>query len=339
LEPGASYAIRVGNQPGSVADQFVLRVLVPTAPPEPPGRHLPYVGVRNSVDRLVNSGDVYWTRMSAGHTMRLSLSTRQCTSLTVYGPGTRSFSDPAVSRLPCGGYRLFTPTQSGRHFLVVGAGRTRGLQPYKLRVARALRDDTAPGVLLRNHATVRGAVNGGIDTRDLYRFAVARRSALTLTLAGSPALRLLRDDGRPVGGSLVDRAVAPGRYFVAVQGSGRYTLRLGLRTITVATVSFDGRHVASIGPSSIARLTLRVRPAVRGRTETSVERLDPVDGWQFLHTYRLRLSHGSSTVVFHPPSVGRYRARGTFLGSRSAAPDATRFAYLQVRRPLTGSGL
>ena len=33
LEAGADYAIRVGNQTGSVADTFKLRVLVPTAPP------------------------------------------------------------------------------------------------------------------------------------------------------------------------------------------------------------------------------------------------------------------------------------------------------------------
>jgi hypothetical protein len=334
LQPGASYAIRVGNQPGSVADEFVLRVLVPTAPPEPPGRHLPYVGVRNSVDRLLNSGDVYWTRMRAGRTMRLSLRTSQCTSLAVYGPGTRSFSDPPLRRFPCGGYGLFTATRSGQHFLVVTAGRSREPQPYKLRVARALLDDTAPGVLMHNHSEVTGTVNGGIDTRDLYRFDVTRRSALTLRLAGEPTLKLLRENGRGVGGGLIDRTIAAGRYFVAVEGSGRYTLRLDLRTITVAAMSFNGRHAASIRPGSSARLRLSVRPAVSGPSETSVERFDPVDGWQFVRAYRLRVSHGRSAVTFAPPSVGRYRARGMFLGSRSAAPAATRFAYLRVAGPL-----
>ena len=92
LTPGADYAIRVGNQTGSVADAFTLRVLVPTAPPSPPGRHLPAKGVRNHVDRVLNPGDTYWTTMKAGHTMRLSLRTQHCTSLEVFGPGTSDFT-------------------------------------------------------------------------------------------------------------------------------------------------------------------------------------------------------------------------------------------------------
>jgi len=334
LEPGGDYAVRVGNQSGSAADAFVLRVLVPTAPPKPPGRHLPHVGVRNSVDRLLNSGDVYWTGMRAGRTMRLSLRTAGCTSLTVYGPGTRSFSDVPVRRLRCGGYGLFTPARSGRHFLVVSAGRSRDRQHYKLRTARALRDDTAPGVHVRNHSRTTGTVNGGIDSRDLYRFDVTRRSSLTLRLVGQPTMTLLRENGRRVNGTLTDRTVAAGRYFVAVEGSGRYTLRLGLRTVTVASMLFNGRRATTIGPGSSATLRLRVRPAVSGPGETLVERFDPVDGWQFLRTYRLRVTRGTSTVRFEPPSLGRYRARGSFLGTRLAAPDATSFAHLDVQRPL-----
>ncbi len=334
LEPGADYAIRVGNQVGSVADAFALRVLVPTAPPEPPGRRLPYVGVRNSVDRLLNSGDVYWMRMRAGRTMRLSLRTEHCTSLAVYGPGTRSFSEPPLRRKPCGGYGVFTATRSGRHFLVVSAGRSRERQPYRLRVARALQDDTAPGLLVRNHSRVRGSVNGAIDSRDLYRFDVPRRSALTLRLSGAPALRLLKENGRRVLGELVDRPVSAGRYFLSVDGSGRYAFRLSLRTITVASISFNARHVSTTRPGAPARLRLRVRPAVTGPGEATVERFDPVSGWQFLRTYRLPVSKGRSMVVLRPGSVGRYRASGTFLGTRSAAPDATRFTYLRVQRPL-----
>jgi hypothetical protein len=293
--------------------------------------------VRNSVDRLLNQGDVYWKRMRAGRTMRLSLRADQCTWLTVYGPGTRSFSEEPVRRLRCGGYGLFTASRTGRHFLVVEAGRSRGRQPYRLRVAPALRDDTTPGLLLRNHRRFRGSVNGGIDTRDLYRFNVRRRSALTLSLRGGPSMTLVRANGRRVRGDLVDQRVTVGRYYVAVQGSGRYVLRLSVRAITRASLQFNRRYAATTRPGSPAWLRMRVRPAVAGRAEVTIERLDPIEGWQFLENRRFRVSEGRARLRFRPPSIGRYRAHGDFLGSRNAAPDATRFTYLTVERPLANS--
>ena len=169
LEPGATYAIRVGKEWGSVADTFALRVLIPSPAPEPPGKDLPAKGEKNSVDRLVNPGDAYHTYMREGRTMRLSLRVNQCTSLQVYGPGSSGFGGEGVMSLPCGGYSLFTPTESGRHFLVVRAGKSRDKQPYRLRVATANRDDTTPGIFIGNNSKVQGKVNGGIDFRDLYR--------------------------------------------------------------------------------------------------------------------------------------------------------------------------
>lgn len=336
LEAGADYAIRVGNQTGSVANAFGLRVMIPTPPPAPPGQRLPAAGVSDRVDRLLNSGDAYWSRMHAGRTMRLSLQTDDCTSLDVYGPGTESFSGEPVRRLRCGGFGLFTPTRTGRHFLVVRAGRSRDVQLYTLRVARALRDDTTPGVVIRNHSTVKGSVDGGIDSRDLYQFGVRRRSALNLVLAGGPAMRLVSDDGRRMGsGNVIARTVPAGRYFVAVEGSGRYTLRLAVRTITRASLLFNGKRRATIAPGSSARLSLRVRPAAAGPSQITLERLDPIKGWQFLRTYRPRVSKGLAKVPFRPPSVGRYRAVGRFLGSRNAAPDDTETARLRVQRPPT----
>jgi hypothetical protein len=337
LTPGADYAIRVGNQTGSVADTFKLQVLVPTAPPEPPGRHLPSQGIKNHVDRVLNPGDAYWTKMRAGRTMRLSLRTDHCTSLEVFGPGTRRFENATPLKvLRCGGYSLFTPTQTGRHFLVVRAARGRDVQRYKLRVAPAGPDDTTPGVLIHNHARIRGSVNGGIDTRDLYRFDVSRRSALTLKLSGSPMMTLVRDDGVRLGvGSVISRHVPAGRYYVAVSGSGRYTLRLALKTITRATLLVNGRHLATIGPRSAARLLLRVRPAVGGPSLITVERLDPIQGWQFLRNFQPKVVNGTAAVRFHPPTVGRYRMHATFLGTRDAAPSSTGLARLLVQRPLS----
>ena len=336
LTAGADYAIRVGNQTGSVADTFKLRVLVPTAPPSPPGRHLPREGIRNHVDRVLNPGDAYWKKLVAGRTMRLSLRTQHCTSLEVFGPGTSSFTDEApLRRLPCGGFALFTPTKSGRHYLVVRAARDRDVQHYRLQVAPAGPDDTAPGVLIHNHARIKGHVNGGLDTRDLYRFDVTRRSALTLNLSGAPELRLLHDDGSYVaGGNLITRRIRAGRYFVEVSGAGRYRLHLSLRTITRSTLLVNGRHVATMSPQRTARFTLRVLPRVSGNGLITVQRFDPVEGWQFLRDYHPFVSAGSVTVEFHPPSVGRYRAFASYLGNRNAAPSDTGLARLLVQRPL-----
>ena len=315
LDPGADYAIRVANQTGSVADTFRLRVLVPTAPPHPPGRHLPAKGVRNHVDRVLNSADTYWTTMQAGHTMRLSLRTTHCTSLDVFGPGTKDFTDqPADRRLSCGGFAMFTPTESGRYYLVVQAARDRDVQHYRLQVAPAGRDDTAPGIAIRNHATVRGHVNGGLDTRDLYRFDVTHRSALTLGLSGLPTMTLVRDDGVRLGsGNAISRHVGAGRYFVAVSGSGSYRLGLAIKTITTATLRVNGRHAATIRPTSMARLSLAVRPDAAGPSLVTVERFDPIAGWQFLRlrpVRRTRIREGQVPSA----SVGRYRAYASVSG-------------------------
>jgi hypothetical protein len=335
LEPGAEYAIRVGKQAGSVADSFQLRVLIPSPPPSPPGKELPAKGARGKVDRLVNAGDAYWMHLSAGRTMRLSLATKGCTSLSVYGPGTKSFDGSPVKRLRCGGYRLFTPSESGRHFFVVEAGRSRDVQSYRLQVAPAHRDDTTPGVFIRNNAKVHGHLNGHIDSTDLYRFDVTSRSTLSLSVSGGPDLRLVTDDGRRLGsGDFIDRTVRAGRYYVAAEGSGRYVLRRVSRTITHASLSFNGHHKAVTRPGATASLALHVRPDVAGRGVITVERLDPIDGWQFLHRYRVGVSAGRGTVSFHPPSIGHYRASAKYLGSHVAAPDDTGTSKLIVRSPL-----
>ena len=74
-------------------------------------------------------------------------------------------------------------------------------------------------------------------------------------------MTLVRDDGAFMGsGNLIDRHVQPGRYFVAVSGSGHYQLKLALRAITRATLLVNGRHVATMRPRFVARFLLRVRP-------------------------------------------------------------------------------
>lgn len=337
LQPGADYVIRVGRQSGSVADTFSMKVLVPQPAPTPPGKRLPDKGAKGSVSRLLNSGDAYWARLREGVTMRVDLRVSRCTELQIFGPGTEDFDESAVLRRRCGGYTLFTPEQSGRHFFVVWASKGRDQQKYRLRVERALRDDTAPGVFIGNNVKVKGHVNGGIDSRDLYRFDVSRRSQLLLETTGSTDLLLMRDDGRRMGRSeYFDRVVAPGRYFVAVEGSGKYVLHRVSRTITHSRATFNGQRGVTVQPGSSVRLGLRVSPSVSGRGLLTLQRLDPVDGWQFVRRYSVRVSNGSSQVGF-TPDLGRYRLFGEFKGSSTAAASETGIARLKVQGPLTES--
>lgn len=335
LVADGTYALRVSRQTGSQAAAFTLRALVPAPAPEPPGKPLPAKGVRGSVDRLTNRGDAYSMTLQEGRTMRVSLRVNQCTGLEVYGPGPTSFSGNPVAALSCGGYTLFTPSQPGPYSFLVRAGRSRDTQRYRLRVAPAGRDDTSPGVFIRNNAKVRGKVNGGIDTRDLYRFDVTRRSTLTLNVTGGPRMRLVRDGGgRIASGTYIERKVAAGRYFVAVQGEGRYTLTRLSRVITKSNVTFNGRRNAKVAPGTTARLALRVKPAVEGPGVLTVSRFDPIEGWQFLRRYRVRVVNGNATIAFQPPSLGRYAVQAEYKGSREAAASYAGTARLQVHGPL-----
>lgn len=335
LQPGAQYAIRVSKEFGSVADQFRLRVLIPAPPPQPPGRHLPGKGTSNQVDRLVDPGDAYWTRLRAGRTMRVNLASDFCTSLSIFAPGTKSFAKEPITRMRCGGFRLFTADDTGRYVFLVAAGRSRAVQPYRLQVKAARADDTTPGVFIRNHAKVHGKVDGGIDSRDLFRFDVTYRSELALRVTGGPVLKLRTNTGRRVArGSEIRQVVKSGRYYVAVEGRGQYRLSRVSRVVTRSKIRFEGRRKLTVRPGRPVSLGLTVRPGVSGRSAITLWRRDPVDGWQFLRRVSPRVHQGRAKVQFTPPSVGRYRAQGAFLRTSSSAASETGFARLSVHGPL-----
>lgn len=337
LEKGADYFVRVGRDEGSTEDTFALRVLVPSPPPTPPGRHLPGNGVRNVVDRLVDPGDAWNRRLTAGAATRVNLSADRCLPLRVFAPGVRSFdrAEPVLSAR-CGGYRLFTPRETGQYVFLVEAGKGRGGQKYRLRVAAAGRDDTAPGIPLGDRAKVKGRLNGGLDSVDLYRFQVSRRSAVKLRVAGGDTeVELRRDGGRFLGsGATVEENLPKGRYYVGVKGSGRYTLTRTSRLITRTQVLFDGHKKAVAAPGTTTTVALRVAPGQSGRGQVTIERNDPLSGWQFVRTENLRVVAGSARFSFRPPDLGRYRAVGEFAGTRAAAASESGYARLRVREPM-----
>lgn len=334
LDPEAEYVVQVAQRGGSDPGDFRVGVLVPSPPAQAPGKPLPDAGVKDSVDRLLNRSDIYNRRLQAGVPYRVSLSKPEngdCVSLIVSG------RDGTEITRRCGGYVFFTPERSGRYLFTVQSGSKRGTRRYRLRAAVARRDDTTPGVFIRNYARVRGSVNGKIDSVDLYRFDVTRRSQLSLRVSGSPELTLLTEAGRPLSsGGDIEQALPPGRYFAAVRGKGGYRLRRISRVITRAGTRFNGRRSLTAAPGRTVSLSVFVRPAfaVDGRAVMRVERFDPLEGWQFLRRYRVQVVNGRTSVAFTPPSVGRYRASTSYLGSRTAAPSDTGLARLRVVGPL-----
>jgi hypothetical protein len=258
-----------------------------------------------------------------------------------------------VKQLSCGGYGVFTPPPGagGRYVLRVEADRSsRGPQPYRLLVGPARRDDLAPGIFLGNFARRHGRLNGGgLDGIDLYRFDVVRRSALDLELTGPPDadfdLELRNDAGEAIAcgcGSGADERVVehlrPGRYYAAVrardQRPGRYVLRRRSRTITRTQTTIDGFRRTTSLPGRTVRIGVLAAPQANGPATLTIEHFDPFEGWQPYRRRPVRVLGGRAVVSFRPPSVGRWRARAEFRGSRLFAPSASRFAYLVVAGPL-----
>lgn len=357
VKEGESYLVRVAALPNSAAGTFRLDLAVAFPEPSAPGAPLPSRGVTRTLDRVGHVADAFSARLRSGVPYRINLAALgggeeededACVSLSVYAPGTSSFDDgETVKSLRCGGYVLFTPGpgDGGRYsFLVQASSSVRGAQRYHLQVARAGSDDTAPGLFIHNFARVRGAVKGaGIDVVDLYRFDVKTRSTLFASLAtgGSLDLVLLRDDGARLacacgeeGGAELHRGLRPGRYFLAVRASGgsnaRYTLRRASRTITKSRIQVGGKRVARVGPGTTVHVAVVTSPDVAGPVTITIERFDPLAGWQFLR----RVHSGGGAIAFSPPAVGKYRFSGSFDGTRGAAPSNTGYARLTVAGPL-----
>lgn len=341
-----TYLIRVGELQNSASGDFKLDVFQPQPPPAFPGARLAAKGVAGKVDVLQNRQDAYSVVLRSGVTYRinLALAGRGCASLELYGPSAGDFSDPVEDRLDCSGYGLFTPAagEGGRYSLLVTAPRgVRGIQRYHLQVGRAQADDTAPGQFIRNFATVQGRVDGlRLDVVDLYRFDVTTRSVLTLDLAATHDLGLTvrNDRGSIVAGNGgegdISRTLRPGRYYAAVLAfdnqQERYTLKRVSRSITRTRIGVQRK--ASPGVS--VPVSVRVTPKASGPVRIVAERLDPLFGWLYLRTWRANASGGTVSVGFTPPSVGRFRFRAQFLGTRGAAPSESGFAAVKVAGPL-----
>ena len=348
-EKGAIYLIRVGQRANSEPGGFRLDVFAPEPQPRGPGAPLPSAGARGVLDSLQHTSDAYSYRMQAGRSYRVNVAASACVTLQVYAPGTRNFTNASpVESSDCNGYVLFTPRagEAGRYSFVVQAqARRNGDQRYHLQAAPTGADDTAPGLPLPNLTDVRASLRGNtVDTIDLYRFSVARRSALELALrydgTGAAQVVLLGDHGQRLGGGETDlsRRISAGRYFVAVRttngGAGRYTLRRVSRTITSTSTTINGASSAKSAPGQSVRIAATVTPGASGPVTFTIERFDPLAGWQFFREVHGAAAGGTAGIAFTPPAEGRWRAKTAFEGTRIAAPSRSGYATLLTAPPL-----
>ena len=342
-EKDQRYLIRVGEQFGSESGDFTLELFVPEPEARPPGPRLPRRGGVATVDRARDLTDAWSKRLRAGTSYVVTLASRSpaCPSVAVYEPGLSSFDETGpLDGSGCNAHNLFTPDRTGRYSFLVRAGRgDRGAQRYRLRARPARRDDTAPGNTLRNYERVRGHVGPNrADVVDLHRFYVTRRSDVTLRFSSSGPLTL---ELRNVRGVLIARSAGTlrqelrrGRFYATVRaddGGGRYRLQPAVRNITRSSIAFNGVRQAVIAPGRAATAAVAVHPPGRGTITITVQRLDPLEGWQFFRRFVRRTTVGRAQGTFVPRRPGRFRARAEYSGSRLSAPSETGFAYVSAR--------
>jgi hypothetical protein len=352
---GGRYLVLVGHRESSAPSTFQLELFAPPLA-RPPGMRMPSGGTRASVDPLTRPEAAWSFAMAAGRSYKINLAPERgrCLPLYLFEPGTTSFAKAQPVRASeCGGYLVFTPgpDQGGRYTLLVEAqGNRGGTQRYRLQVARAGPDDTAPGLPITDGQTRRGSLAGGsIDVVDLYRFSVDHRMEVTARLRAHLKARfelvLFSDAGVRIAclcargkSSQLRARLEEGDYFVAVRArassAGRYAVTLLIREITSTSLLTGGDPDLRSELGHAISLSARVTPtaAQGGLVRFQLERFDPIEGWQYFRLLSARVDgQGRAIVSWTPASVGRWRVRAFFAGTHSASPSASRFATVLIK--------
>ena len=293
-EAGTSYLVRVASRANSVDGAFRLRVIEPERPATFPGAAAAAQGrehlrrpPREPRRRVVGPARARGGLPGEPRQLRRPLRARRAPSArrraTSCGAcaATRTPSScrptRASTRCTC---RRRAPRATGS---ATGCGRG-GRRPTTWRPGSGCPTTSASAA---------GSSGSELDAVDLYRFSIATRSTVRLTLGTGAGfeLRLLDEGGdRIASGAELERRLAPGRYFVAVRAldgaGGRYALRRLARVITRSQMRVDGGSSATIAPGGSVGLALEVSPAVDGPATMTVERFDPLAGWLFHSTLR-----------------------------------------------------
>lgn len=355
-----SYLIGVGRVAGSAADTYRLTVEAAELPPEPPGDSLDARANTPTVDPVLDSADAWAVPMERGTTYRLNLTTpwrTGCIGYEIYRPGVWSFaSATVVFEQECGGYALFTPgiDGGGTYSVVVRArGGGPGKHEYRLAVAAAVEDDTAPGVKLANGEYVSGSLDGGsIDALDLYRFGVPRENQLTtIELTQKPNvgfdLLVLNETGAKVASLLSGRGrqtlrlhVGSGRYYTAIRargaGSGEYGLQVRVRDVTTTAIDVAGAKFVEASAAQTVPLNVHVTAASHGgHVIAEIDHYDPLVGWHFASSLNGEIdANGDYVAQWTPASVGHWRARARFVANPYSSFSQSGYVRIHVIEPL-----
>lgn len=320
-----------------------------------PSRHAAAAGgASGSLARVVEVSQAYSAPLTAGVSYAVNLVSRieGCMGLSIFPPDTKSFDASPASPFRCEGYRLFTPRVSGRYsFLVQADGGVTGRQAYHVQIARATATQTTPGVPLPNYAKAVGRLSGNhVGVVRLYRFDVTARSDLQLNLTTGAQrpfdLQLRSESGRILdcscgdeGSQTITATTKPGRYYVAIKardyGSGRFTLLRRSRAITQTSLRIDGERYVVRPPGDGVTVSLAVSAHADGPASVEIDRFDPVSGWQYNRTVKVRVSGGRGSFTFTPPSTGQWLMRASFLGSHGFSPSESRGARVLSAGPLS----
>jgi hypothetical protein len=362
---GQTYLVVVAQREGSIAGRFELRVLQPEHPENAPGRALPAGGAWSSVDRLLDPNDVWAVELQAGTVYRINLvrHANRCLPLGLYRPGLRDLvGEQPLRRWSCAGYETFTPGPDGggQYSLRILPDKTyRGTQAYRLAVAAAERDDTAPGVFLQSGQRLTGSLSPRtIDTLDLYRFVVPRPGVLAVDLDdGAKAvldLLVVTEDGKTVqckcdqqGPFKLRLRLLPEHYYVAVRAKSgpalSYRMLFFVRDITSTGLLANGLEHVQVAPGQALPIVATARTSLGGSAfgaaggvmRFQFDRLDPFVGWNFVESAPVPVgADGSALLTWTPPSPGRWRAHAVFFGTAKASPSSSGYVFVDVEEPL-----
>ena len=358
--PDKKYLIGVARRADSPAGRFQLSVASREALPQPPGTALAGGSASDRVTPFLDAADAWAVPMSRGTSYKINLaSPRGCVRLDIYRPGSYRFVDANHAErgmLSCGGYLLFTPgvDGGGLYSLVVSAAGAKTVaQPYRLLVAPAGSDDTAPGVALTSGEGITGALDSGaLDVADLYTFTVPHDGSLTtIDIRPGPKLRydllVLNESGTRVAGAThahgkqsLQEKIKAGRYFLSLralhQTSGAYGLSVLTREVTSTTLSANGSRYAQTIPGSSVMFQVYVTAASHGGVvDIEIDRFDPIFGWQFSNVISgTASSDGRYTTSWTPPWAGPWRALARFPGNVYSTPSERGTVFVHVAAPL-----
>jgi hypothetical protein len=355
-----SYLLGVARRTNSAAGRYGLTVLAAEHTERAPGAPLPASGIRSTVNPVLDRADAWAVTMVRGVTYRLNLTTASRYArigYSVYRPDVPSFvhARPVLVQ-EYGGYADFTPGLDGGGLYSVVVTAQPGdpvNRSYRLEVARAGPDDTAPGVHLANGQAVTGSLFAhGIDAVDMYRFGVPRANQLTTIELRQQAnvgfdLLVVNETGGRVAAIRQGRGlqvlrlhIPDGRYYAIVRSRGTnggpYGLQIRVRDITATTIDANGSPYVESPPATAVPLTVHVNSASHGgRVVIELDHFDPIAGWHFATMLNGTVSaSGTYSTGWIPPSVGQFRARARFVANPYSSFSQSGYVHVHVVEPL-----